>query len=303
MSIASDIPTPAQAEAEAEQVRSELVDTLSQLRENLAPSNMVDEVLTNAKVSASDLSERAWDTARQNPIPALMIGAGLAMILGRGQRAQSGARLKTEALASCAGPERGPEFSSHIAQSEGLSHRRDDRSTLDNLGSSLATAKDQAGDLLSSANDKLMGAASRGARLVGDAFRTHSSTGGQMSSYSGPRDRIASSFSRLIEEQPLLLAALGVAAGFAIGAAVPRTTTEDKLMGGASASVRDAAQGLARDQYAQLRSTAEHAVEEIKQTVADHGVTSENLSGLVQDVGEKAKAAASEAGKTLDPTV
>ena len=302
----SNTPTPAEAEEGAEVARAGLADTLSQLRENLRPSNVVDEVMASAKVNATAITDQIWDTARKNPLPALMIGAGVAMILGFGQRAVSGARNTVSGQARAqhgsSMPPRGPEFMSHIsgaadagpAQSPSLTTRATD---------ALGSARDSAVDLLSSTNDRLSSAAARGARSLRNATSHNGSReDSTMSSYNRTRDQLSNSLTRVIEEQPLVLAAIGLAVGAAIGAAIPQTETENSLMGETSGSVRDAAQGLVQDQYAQLKSAATHAVDEIKHTVADHGVNADNLSGLVQDVGAKAKAATYDAGKALDPT-
>ncbi len=122
-----------------------------------------------------------------------------------------------------------------------------------------------------------------------------------MTSLNRSRDQLSHSVSRLLDDQPLILAAIGVAVGAAIGAAIPTTERENSLMGETSHSVRDAATSLAQDQLTQLKSAATHAVEDLKQTVADHGVNPDNLSGLVRDVGEKTKAAAYEAGRAANP--
>lgn len=113
---------------------------------------------------------------------------------------------------------------------------------------------------------------------------------------------LLNSVSSLIREQPLILVAAGIAMGAAIGAALRRTATENSLMGGSSHSVRSAAQGVYEEQYEQLKTTTAHAVENIKRAVADHGVTTENLSGLAHDVAETAKTAVTEAVGSHDPT-
>src|ERR1700712_4491049 len=115
----SNTPTPAEAEEGAEVARAGLADTLSQLRENLRPANVVDEVMTSAKVNATAITDQIWDTARKNPLPALLIGAGAAMILGFGQRVASGSRTPTGQDRAKRGgsslPPRGPEFMAHIS--------------------------------------------------------------------------------------------------------------------------------------------------------------------------------------------
>ena len=53
----------------------------------------------------------------------------------------------------------------------------------------------------------------------------------------------ANSFARLIEEQPILMAALGVALGAALGAALPLSQAEKDLIGGTGAKAIDFGRG------------------------------------------------------------
>ena len=287
-------PTAAEAEADAEQARAGLVSTLSQLRDNLQPAHVIEEVMGNAKVSASAISNQIWDTARKNPLPALMIGAGLAMIFGLGSRAvSSGGAARTSGNGTDRLP-LSPEFSSHVAGPGSVVAEPS------KFGTAIGSAKAHAAGLLDGANERLTDVASKAAAF-GRQLPSALNPGDSMS-VSRTRDDLMSSVSKILEEQPLILAAIGIAVGAAIGAAVPQTDTENSLMGEHSHAVRDAAQGLVQEQVAQLKTAASHAVDDIKQSVADHGVTSDNLSGLAHDVGEKAKAAAYDAGRSLDPT-
>jgi len=115
-----------------------------------------------------------------------------------------------------------------------------------------------------------------------------------MSQYSRSRDQIGRSMSRLLDEQPLVLAALGVAVGAAIGAAIPSTEAEGRLMGDASVQMKTRAQELAAAEYAHLKETAGATVDDLKRAATDHGVSTENLTGLVQDAGSKVRDAAKE---------
>lgn len=295
-------PTPAEAEVEVEHTRAGLASTLSQLRDNLQPAHVVEEVLGSAKISASAISNQIWDTARKNPLPALMIGAGLAMIFGLGSRAASSGTGTSLSSGGTRTPPRpgptampgGPEFAAHVAKPGQVSHAPPSGS----ISSAVGSMKAQAADLLDSANEQLTAAGSK-ASAFGKRLPSRLNLGDPMSV---SRDDLLNSVSRTLQEQPLILAAIGLAVGAAIGAAIPQTETENDLMGGSSHSVRDAAQGLVEEQYAQVKAAASHAVDDIKQSVADHGVTTDNLAGLVHDVGEKAKAAAYDAGKAMDPT-
>ena len=71
-------------------------------------------------------------------------------------------------------------------------------------------------------------------------------------------DETSQSIKRLLEEQPILMAALGAALGAAVGAALPLSRQEKELLGGVGASAvgagRDAlssAAGVLREEVAQ----------------------------------------------------
>jgi ElaB/YqjD/DUF883 family membrane-anchored ribosome-binding protein len=77
-------------------------------------------------------------------------------------------------------------------------------------------------------------------------------------------------------EQPLVMAGLGIALGAAIGAALPPTEAENRLMGEASDEVKKQARALAQEQYEKSKSSAEaildqaqHKVEEGARSVGD----------------------------------
>jgi hypothetical protein len=73
--------TSSEIEREAEIARAQLTQTLDQLRDNLTPQHLADEVLGHAKYGASALLETLSATAMRHPLPALLIGAGCAAAL------------------------------------------------------------------------------------------------------------------------------------------------------------------------------------------------------------------------------
>ena len=246
--------------------------------------------MTNARVNASAVTDQIWDTARKNPLPALMIGAGLAMILGVGTRygsMQTGARAKVPARPRGAMPEFGSTRTGGGAVT----------AVGDKVSAMAGAARQSGSALLDAANLTLSGAMDRGTAAASMAY----SNAKRSTPMSWSRRNVGASLSQLIEEQPLVLAAIGVAVGAALGAALPTTETENSLLGETSHSVKDAAQGLVQEQIAQVKSAASHAVDDIKQTVADHGMTADNLSGLARDIGDKAKSATYEAGRAVNP--
>lgn len=234
---------------EVENERAGLVNTLDQLRENLRPENMVDEMFSQAQATSSDVMDRVWGLARANPIPAALIGLGAAMLVSAGQRFKTRVRAHD------------PRWN---------------------------TFEDDLAD--SSIFDESAG----GQRSTAAVYDTTDYRGYSVMTNSFSRTGLA----RIIDEQPLVLAAIGLAVGAAVGSAIPSTDIESQWMGDASESVRQNAQAAAREQIEQVRSTATRTFADMKATAAEHGVSSDNLSGLVHDLGEQARKSASSIGQT-----
>jgi hypothetical protein len=68
-------------EREAEIERARLAQTLDQLRHNLTPQHLADEVLGHARHGATAVLDTLGGTAVKHPVPALLIGAGCAALL------------------------------------------------------------------------------------------------------------------------------------------------------------------------------------------------------------------------------
>ncbi len=75
------------------------------------------------------------------------------------------------------------------------------------------------------------------------------------------------SFVDFAKDQPLVLAGLGLAIGAALGAALPETEAEERLMGDAAEKVKERAQHLAAEQMQIAKQVGEHVVEETAKLV------------------------------------
>ena len=70
--------SPSELEREANRVRADLATTLEQLRHNLTPANLLNELAESSGLKEVT-PERAFDfTVRRHPLPTLMVGMGLA---------------------------------------------------------------------------------------------------------------------------------------------------------------------------------------------------------------------------------
>jgi hypothetical protein len=91
---------------------------------------------------------------------------------------------------------------------------------------------------------------------------------------------------KLVHEQPLLVAAAGLAIGAAIAAALPRTKAEDSLMGDTSDAMKDAVAQMASDQFEAAKSVAGTVVEEAKKTATEGGLSPAAAVNAVRDLGQ-----------------
>jgi len=77
--------TSADIEREAEAERARLAITLEQLRESLTPRHIADELLGGARDGASAVLKTLGQTAAENPVPTLLIGAACALLFSSGK--------------------------------------------------------------------------------------------------------------------------------------------------------------------------------------------------------------------------
>ncbi len=293
--------TSSEVAHEAEDTRAHLASTLEQLRNNLKPENVMEEVVSNARVGASAVADNIADVARSYPMAALMITAGAALIMGVASKGlgRSSSRTPSSRHVAMRDPVR---FETAPPR---LSRRTSSTSGGPGIAASVTGLRDDVKGYISGQASAVSGQLDLLKRQANDTYTSSSSKARdamQNASRYIPYDRseVKSKLSNLLEEQPLILGAIGLAVGAAIGAALPITQTEDSWMGSTAHSVRQAAQDAARQEVDTLRAAAGQAVDNVKQSAVDHGLSTENLNDLVRDVGSHAKTAVNQVGGSLD---
>lgn len=120
-------------------------------------------------------------------------------------------------------------------------------------------AADAAGGAWRSASDT---AASLGSRTAETTQRLR-----ERASHLGHQGR--SGLETMMRDQPLLLGILGLAVGAAFGAALPRSETEDRLLGETRDSVANRLSSLAEQTYAQARTAANEHMAHAKEAMGE----------------------------------
>jgi hypothetical protein len=223
----------AQLQREADLAGVGLADTLGQLRDGVAPSALSGEALALVKDSSLSILKALADQARANPLPALLIGAGLTMLLTRTTGSDVlGAATSTLKSAAATGAEAARGAASSVTSAASGMAGAAKEAVADAAVRAAGSAVEAGKETVGSATDRLQSGVEHGKEAL-DARRQQA--GDMADNFSGQARSMAEdarqSIARLIDEQPILMAALGAALGAAIGAALPLSQAEKDLLG------------------------------------------------------------------------
>lgn len=301
----------AEIERDVERTRARLTGTVEELKDRVSPGQMADQAMEWLRGSGGrEFLGNLGTTVRDNPMPVLLVAAGigwLAMASGRSAAAPSRAG---QGWASGSYPgESYPGESYPPATYVGPGLREDDggASVTERVGAALGGLRDtasgmaaRAGEALHAATDTARSLAEgasdtgrRAAQRAGEAWDSASGTAaaiGTRASRTGVRAR--SGLSEAFERQPLLLGAFGLALGAALGALLPRSEAEDRLMGESRDELAERAGALATEAY-----------QDAREKLAERGLTPERgaaaLGEVARDLRETVERGAQEAGATV----
>jgi len=248
-----------------EQTRSAMGGTLGALQEKLSPSNVKDQVkesvqehiedakrairaATVGKVETmirdtgntlSEARQTFWDTVRENPVPAALSAIGLTwLFLNRGGRGHTGRTPRFEGRQAGFQDER---YGSGFASNGGERFEEGSTGAVQRLKEGAVEAAEVA------------------QRKVGDIASTASEAAGRVADQAQVQARrVEQAFGRWMRQNPVAIGAVALAAGTAVGLALPRTDKEDQLLGHARDSMVDRAQQMASQAVGEVR---EHLTE------------------------------------------
>jgi hypothetical protein len=260
--------TSEQLEREAEKTRARIVESLDELRERMTPGQFVDQAFDFARDGrAGQFVRNLGRQAVENPLPVALIGAGLGwlMIGGRVSR-RDGHAAVSDVSGAISGASRdiartGQDLKDRTAAAAGSMAEGVKETAHDWSGRAQETASDvaeRARGMASSAFGQGAGAY----EATADAFgRSASAVSRSASSVGSSVAGNAGSIAQFLKDEPLVLAAIGVALGAAIGAALPASETEDRLMGDTSDALKQGAAEAAQEQWEKGKKVAEAAAD------------------------------------------
>ena len=223
--------------AEIEETRIEMGGTLNELGDRLEPSHLVEQAKENVREAtigrveetAKGVTDMVMETIKQNPIPAAIAAAGLALLWAN--RSQETARAQRGA---------GHGYQSRPASMYG--------STDD--GGIGSRARDAASSVTGAVGSVAEGAGQATGEVIDRAGETAQQVGWKLETF--------------MQANPLAVGAIAIGAGALIGSLVPETAKEREVLGEASRQVGT----VVRDTVDQATTKAEETFEKAEEKIS-----------------------------------
>jgi Protein of unknown function (DUF3618) len=266
-----------QLEREAERTRADLAATLDELRGRMTPGQMFDEVMEYAREgTVGDFARNLRRQVGNNPVPAALAGIGLAWLMMSAGRATSrgpSAAGTTDEWSA------GARDVASRSWDTGTRTMHDVRDGLSGTASSAADkarrAMDGVRDTVSDAAESVSETASSAASRLSEKAKVAGTAFGNVAHEAQSRVSSAASTGRswlsAAAEQPLVLAGIGIAIGAALGAALPVTETENKVMGEKADELKERVGEMAAEQYEKAEEVAGSVYDHVKKEAEKFG--------------------------------
>ena len=116
-------------------------------------------------------------------------------------------------------------------------------------------------------------------------------------------ERAGKAIFETIEENPLLVAGVGLLVGGLIASALPRSDIEDDLVGYSSTAVKRRAQTAASQGFDTAKNVVGEVVDEATRQAQEEGLTPDGIAKAAQDIGQRVRRVAETAVTTaFEPT-
>lgn len=281
--------TTAELEREVEVSRDRIERTVDALKDKMSFGQLVDEVLDYARAhGGEEMASNLAGQVRSNPLPLALVGVGIAWLMfgptvpisakrsgtwsrpdwRNGEASADGDFWGAEGSGSYRGngmetPEAGTGVGATIGKAGSAV-----RSAAASAGEAISATTHRVGEMAEDATGKLRATFHDASDAASRAM--HSAAGtvtGMAKGGASMGRRVASTFA----DEPLVLGAVGLAAGAALGVALPATEAEDKMFGGARDRLMGEAGGIAREQYEKAKEAAADLYQSAKGEVMASG--------------------------------
>jgi hypothetical protein len=270
--------TAAELEVDAQAARARVSETADSIRSRMSPGQMIDEFtgLFTGGDGATALNNLKGQI-RDNPLPMALVGTGLAWLMMGGNKLTvdtAGSERDFDSASRRAPPTRSTfkpasDWSDVEGADDGLGSRAFDsvKSATTGAAEAAIQAMDSAKATVSDASDNIRAKASEYTDAAGDLAQ-----------------QARQSVQDVFQREPLVIAALGLAVGTAIGAMLPSTGIEDEQFGRYRDSLGSAAEDLMGRGVETAKEVAAGAYETVKEEADRHGLKSTDDASVVEQV-------------------
>jgi hypothetical protein len=262
----------AEIEREVRQSRADIEQTLDAIQERLSPGQMVDQAIGYLRGGRGvDFARNLGDSIAANPLPVALLGVGVAWLMFSSQRSPRDDEAMRAAYWEDDLDAAEEHYAGFIVEEHETGFAEEDMGYLgpkaetgEGLGAQLKEAGESVKGTMAGLGERARDAGAR-VRHAGERARDRfgSVRAGAAERAHAARERVRRhgyrakrGMLRTLDEQPLVLGAIGLAIGAALGAALPPTRTEDELMGDARDGALRRATRVGREQAEKLRKAA-----------------------------------------------
>ncbi len=258
-------------ERDVEAARGDLDRTVEALKDKMTPGQLFDEVARSFKGGGgSEMISNLGSQVKENPMALAMIGAGMAMLMvGR----KSTDPITTTGVGLDAGYGVDPADSALGAGAGRFGA----------TGEASSSVSDKASGVAASLGEKASELKHHLADSAEHARHGVSQLGGQ-AAHTGRK--VQNTFESMMRDEPLIVGALGLALGVAVGAALPSTPLEDRTFGAVRDDLVEAGKEKLGEVKDGLKASGAAAYEAVKDEADHQGLAGGDGQGSLVDKAE-----------------
>jgi hypothetical protein len=265
--------SPEEIERDLHQTRAEIEETIEAIERRFSPGEMIDQAIHTLGGGPREYAVNLGQAIKTNPVPATLVAIGLAWLMASSGRQTQVYPMETAFPAETAGREKGAMFKEKYGQAR------------ERAGSFAETAAGRVRQGLGRLSQTFSG----GRQAVSEQYGEARERAGGMAGYAGEeygqaRERAAEMAERarltgrrgqdVLEEQPLILVALGLAVGAALGASLPVSESEKRMAGEYGEGLLEQAKEVGREQLEKGERVMAKAGEAAREEAEKQGVAS-----------------------------
>lgn len=246
---------PEELQREADDVRTDMEQTLDQLMNQLSPGELINHALGTFKHSGdSAFTRNLINQVQNNPLPAVLAGCSLTWLMAASKQ-----------------PPASPAGHGRVGEA------KDKMSSATDTARSKAQGAREAGQQAASATSNLKEQMSETSQHAAENARVNARAAQQ-------------SYNDLLREQPLMMGALAVAVGAALGALIPPSRTEDDMIGEKSDETREELKDKAQQKMEETQAQASSSERERPESESQQHTQASSTEPLSGGQREEARA-------------